>query len=115
MKKRFIVYGTIALIPLGYWGFLGYCYLTDDVSEASFQKLEIGMTRREVRSILGVWPDKSYHLVKWQTHEDWYGDECYINLAFDDDDRLVWKDWRPIGPRPTLVERWEGLFVKIRE
>ncbi len=115
MKKHFLVYGTAATLLVGYWGFLGYCYLSHNVTNASYADLEIGMTKRQVRSILGVWPDKSYHLIKCQTHEDWVGDEGTILLAFDETNRLVWKEWVRERTRPTLRERWEGLWWVVRE
>ena len=89
MKKRVVVYGGLAAVLLAYLGFLALCSLGDDVTKATFDQLEIGMTKSQVRGILGFFPDERHHWVKGQVHENWLGADGAIMLAYDDDNRLI--------------------------
>ena len=121
MNKRFAIYGLLATTLALYVGYLGLCFLDDGVSEKNFQELKVGMTKWEVRSKLGY--THSYSgvvLVKGMVHVTLVGDDGAVMLAFNEEDRLIWKDWDERHNRSSqlpLAERlgvWLGLII-IRE
>ena len=104
MKKGIAIYGIIALVVVAYLVFYGRAF-TSDATHEDFEQLEIGMTKWQVRRTIGLWPDKSYVLLKGQTHENWYADGGMIVLEFDDQNRLIWKTWIDGMSRPPFLER----------
>lgn len=112
MKKRLVVYGTLAFVVLTYGGYLAIeWYFSDNVTQSNYDRLEIGMTKWQVRKTLGPWPNKSYQMLKGQIHENWLGPEGGIMLAFDDRDRLIWKTWLEGSYGPTPFLEWvNGIF-----
>lgn len=113
MKKRIAIYIVVPLLILCYSGFVPYWYLKDGVSKENYDQLEIGMTKGQVRWLLGFWPDATHHWVKGRPNEDWHGKDGTILLAFDEDNRLIWKDWIGGWRRPMVQERWERLGERI--
>lgn len=109
MQKRLAIYGTFMAICLGYIAFISYCCFVDGVTETNYRRLEIGMTKRQTRALLGFSPNATHHWVKGQVHEDWIGPEGTVMLAFDDQERLIWKDWNKNQRRRTLQEKWENI------
>jgi hypothetical protein len=121
MKKRLIVYGVLGLGLAVYAAFYGYGYFSDGATLENFEKLELGMTKGEVRGVLG-WGHSywGYVIVKGQVHVNVEGRTGTAMLAFDEQDRLIWKGWDEGRRRRTLREEWEHLpetigIVKIRE
>ena len=115
MRKRLAIYGVITVLLLVYLGFLAYFSVRDGATEATFRQLEIGMGKSEVRGMLVSSPDERHHWVKGQVHEDWVGDDGTIMLAFDEQDQLIWKAWEERRRRPSLREKWDGMWVVVRE
>ena len=111
-KTRIAIYGFLTVFMLAS-AFVISRSLVAGPTVADFDQLEIGMTKWQVRRTLGLWPDKSYVLLKGQVHEDWYGNGGMIVVAFDDQNQLIWKTWVEGVSRPLLGERL-GLY-KIRE
>jgi hypothetical protein len=117
MRKRLV--NSTAVILACYFAFIAYYMFFGGPSAASCQRLEVGMSKFEVRCIVGPWPDKSHQLIKGQIHEEWFADDGILYLAFDDNDRLVWKDWfQRQGQRAPLYDRIAARIwppPKVRE
>lgn len=108
MTKRTKVYGVLVLVVTAYLGWLCYLYLSDRVSPEHFLELKEGMTKSEVRGVLGWGHDYSgFIIVKGQVHVDLVGCDGTAMLAFDDNDRLIWMAWDETRRLPTLRERYE--------
>ena len=115
MRKRAWVYGVLVAALTLYLGFLGICSLDDRVSEANFNGLKIGMTKWEVRKKLGfAYSYSGKVLVKGQVHVNLTGDDGTVMLAFDDEDKLIWKDWVEDWRRqPPERLSWHNLLVRL--
>ncbi len=119
MTKQSLIYGTPALILGICLTLLCYRYFRDGATMENCHELKEGMTKSEVRSILGWSHDYSgFVLLKGQAHVDVKGKHGTVMLAFDPQDRLVWKAWDETRRRETLLEQLlHGLLPvqKVRE
>ena len=92
------------------------------ISQASCDRIQPGMTRAEVEALLGA-PPGDYEtgrrgivldlygsgvLMREGRREEWGGDEGFIQVGFDEDERVLWKRFVPTGRRWNVIERWLG-------
>ncbi len=100
------------------------------ITEANCDKIQEGMTQREVEAILGGPPGDyatrpynreigmivGLHLQNAEDYvsKEWIGDEGIITIEFYKDGTVVWTDWRPFR-QPDIWDRMEQMRDYLRQ
>jgi hypothetical protein len=128
MKKRWFITGVVVLLAVvTVMGLFIPRPRQPPISREQFERIEQGMSREEVETILGA-PPGYYHTrhycpkisssVPYVDFDFWVGDEGMVRVRFDDTGRAHWMQFQEITlldepwERPSLIDRmrtWLGL------
>jgi hypothetical protein len=93
MKRR-LVWLTLAMFLVVMAGLVVFLAVTrDPINETNFNKIQVGMTKKEVVAILGR--EAEPELI-WRAHV-WYGNKHTILVRIDEQDLVASKDIRERG------------------
>lgn len=128
MRKRVLVAVSLAFVTgVGYLGLRPLFASPNQINEASYAKIEKGMTKDEVSLLLGgPAGDYSSQLVEHLEmsvglrpdgkEEIWLGNNGEIQVVFDDKDRVLAAYFERVRPLPESffgrLRRWAGLAAQ---
>src|SRR5260370_22550807 len=98
MKRR-LIWLTLTMVLVAMAGFVVFLAVTrDPINEANYDKIQIGMAKKEVIAILGRKgkPELILGGDKIFRGEAWYGNKERIQVVFDDQGRVIDKEIREI-------------------
>jgi hypothetical protein len=120
----FILVALVLALVLAPELLLRYRQWRMDISIASWERIEVGMTEDEVIGILGVPPgtysgtywgghptQTTFFLIPGTTKKQWTGQEVIIEIGFDEEDKVAWSRLtshiNPDRLDEPITEKWK--------